>query len=161
MTRKPPRLPRRGSRPAELAQPAGTADQVAAFRVGHECPLKSIEFIVRQQFGCLTGEDRGFLESETHAAEYPSMTEGCQIRIVGQNSGSAGRVPRFLGFTAFPRLPPVAAKSAPRGRVALTVIRMGHERREDKICGEPHFTKASPEKCGNPPFCAGWRPSSP
>ena len=37
----------------------------------------------------------------------------------------------------------------------------GHEQREDKTCGELHAAKASQGKCADPPFCAGWRHSSP
>lgn len=37
----------------------------------------------------------------------------------------------------------------------------GHEQREDKTCGEPHTAKASQGKCADPPFCEGWRLSSP
>jgi hypothetical protein len=46
-----------GSRPAELAQPAGAKNEVTSFRICHERPLQGVQFFIRQQFGSLPGEE--------------------------------------------------------------------------------------------------------
>ena len=45
------------SRPAELAQAAGTKDEIAAFGIRHERPLQGVQFLIGQEFACLPGEE--------------------------------------------------------------------------------------------------------